>query len=94
MKTHKQYRYRIYTEDKIGMGRVNIQRIVTDCFDGFTVLGCIGEWKNKVEPSCVIEIITPKRSNDVIKSICEKINQINSQECCLITVEKIEAAYV
>lgn len=93
MKTHKQYRYRIYTEDKIGMGRYKIQKIIADCFEGFTIFGCIGVWKNKVENSCVIEIITPRRSNDIIRLICVKINQINSQECCLVTIEKIEATY-
>ncbi len=92
MKTHKQYRYRIYTEHK---NRNEIQKIVADCFDGFTMFTGIGAWKNEAEKNLTIEIITTTRYGDtIIWPICKKINQLNSQDCCLVTIEPVEIAYV
>ena len=91
MKTHKQYRYRIYTEDK---NRDKIQAIITEYFDSFTIFTSFGIWKKERENSLAIEIITKTRKHGTIERICKKIKQLNLQNCCLITIEPVEIAYV
>ncbi len=97
MKIEKQYRYRIYTEDR---GRDKIQNIVADCFDGFTMFFGVGVWENKTEKNLTIEIITTLNINEskiaraTIQTICKRINRLNSQDCCLVTIEPVEIAYV
>lgn len=90
MQTHKQYRYRVYTEDK---NRDKIQAIITGYFDSFTIFTSFGIWKKEWENSLAIEIITTDESW-VIEIICEKIKVLNSQDCCLVTIEPVEVAYV
>ncbi len=90
MKTEKQYRYRIYTEDE---NRDKIQNIVANCFDGFTMFTGIGTWKNETEKNLTIEIIT-KDFPYIIETVCKRINRLNSQDCCLVTVEPVEVAYI
>ncbi len=92
MKTEKQYRYRIYTEDK---NPATVQQIVAEYFDGFTVFFGAGIWKGKSENNLTIEIICCEPIGDVtIPTICKRINQLNSQDCCLVTVEPIETVYI
>ena len=90
MITREQSRYKIYTEDR---NRDKIRAIVADYFDGFTMFSGVGIWENKIEKNLTIEIITG-HTPDIIKAICKKINRLNSQDCCLVTVEPVEIAYV
>ena len=90
-------RIRIYTEDK---NRGAIYRIVSDCFDSFTVFNCTGFWRGQVESSVCVEILVDARKcamtgiPALIKSICARIKEENEQESVLYTIETAQAFFV
>lgn len=75
--------YRIFTEDK---NRLDVQMIVSDKFDGFTMLYGEGFYKGKPEPTLVIEIDTLNEKEEYYKviDIANQIRQINQQESVLV----------
>lgn len=88
----KMFRYRIYTEHINNHG---VRDIVSHYFTGFTMYTGMGIWKKEHEANLTIEIITNSESALVdIEVICRVINQANRQECCLVTVEKVEMFFV
>lgn len=91
MNTQDQYQYRIFTE---GKNSDAIFSLISDCFDGFTVYHGSGFWQNTIERNLTIEIITPENQHHTIKMICKQINAINNQKCCLVTIDRIEVAFV
>lgn len=90
-------RIRIYTEDK---NREAIYRIVSDCFDSFTVFNCTGFWKGQIELSMCVEILVDARKCAVtgipalIKAMCARIKDENEQESVLYTIDTTQAFFV
>jgi uncharacterized membrane-anchored protein YitT (DUF2179 family) len=71
--------YRILTENK---NRKQIIKLVSDRFDGFTVIKTQGYWKGQTERSLIIEINT--NAEWEIKEICQEIRDYNKQECVML----------
>jgi len=81
--------YRIYTEKKNVKA---ISQIVSEHFDGFTILFGRGYWEGKPEKSMVIEIITDpifqstnRLDERCINLICRKIKGLNRQDAVIFT---------
>ena len=73
--------YRIYTERK----RVKaIKEIVSRQYDGFTLTGATGYWKNTREKSLIIEVVTEGNELPTIRAIAERIKSLNNQEAVLV----------
>lgn len=85
--------YRIYTENK---NREQIEKIVSELFDGFTVIESTGYWRGQREISLIIEILDTGLVNvaERIEFIAEKIKKINDQESVLVTKHEIEELFV
>ena len=77
--------YRILTEDK---NRLDVQMIVADKFDDFTMLYGDRFYKGKPESALVIEIDTnrfnKRKECDKVIDIANQIRQINQQESVLV----------
>ncbi len=86
-----QNRYRIYTEDKNVDGLLDL---FNQYFDGFTVYRGSGYWHGEHELCLVFEIIANVIRNDDIEKICEQINKMNSQDCCLVTIEQVQTILI
>lgn len=88
----KMARFRIYTEY---VHTRHIAEIVNKYFAAYSMFSGIGHYENEKERCLVIEIITDVESALVdIEVVCREINQANRQDCCLVTVEKVEVFYV
>jgi hypothetical protein len=96
MKFEKKTRYRIYTEDVDSLAVSKIQIIVNWHFPSFTIIHSDGVYKRKKERGLIIEIITEADHKSIkkIRKICDEINRIHKQECCLVTKEVIESVVV
>ncbi len=94
MKAKKHYRYRIYTEDLLMLGRSNVKKIVNFYFANYTIFYGVGVYKGAEENNMTIEIVTEHRRDDRIKNICERINKENLQECCMATIEVVATVFI
>jgi hypothetical protein len=76
--------FRIYTERT---NENDIARIVSKHFNGFTLIPATGFWKGISEPRLIIEIDAAESpySRAQVREIAEHIQQLNNQECVLIT---------
>ena len=76
--------YRLYTEVK-NVAEVN--KLVNESFDGFTVLTGAGYWKNKLEYSMIIEILAREGEETKVSvlQLALRIKSLNSQEYVYIT---------
>jgi hypothetical protein len=93
LKTTEQQRYRIYTEN-IENGVFRVQEIVNFYFEACTVIESHGVYKGERENGLIIEIITSYRLDKRIENICDRINKLHKQECCMVTVEAIETVFI
>lgn len=82
--------YRIQTED---INRENIIAIVSQYFDGFTIIPAIGYYRGKPENSITIEIVCIHPSSDIEK-IAFEIKIANKQECVLISTIESDFRFV
>lgn len=87
----KQYCYKIYTEN---VNVTGVLKIVDKYFDGYTTYAGIGIWQGNTESSFIIEIITPRKRTCDIAAICKKINRLNKQICCLVTVDRVKTVFI
>ena len=75
--------YRLYTEDK---NRDKLIGLISESFQGFTIIEALGYWEGKPEKSLIIEIAM---ANDwSIKELTADICKMNEQTCVLVS--KIE----
>ena len=65
--------YRILTEDK---NRDEIEELIAQRFDSFTILEGVGYWQGKREKCLVIEIQIPYVSNSAKLTDCERIHAL------------------
>ena len=93
MKTKKHYRYRIYTEDILN-GVRRIECIVGRYFPAFTVIETHGVYKYARENGLIVEIISEHEHNNRIEKICKDINKEHKQECCMVTIEEVQAVFI
>ncbi len=91
MKTKKHYRYRIYTENRLSS---IVAKMVGRYFGGFSVIYGTGVWQNKVEKCMIIEIVTECSERCKIGAICYRINKLNHQKCCMVTIEEVQAVFI
>lgn len=74
--------YRIYTQRK------NVKWIasmVSEYFNGFTILKGTGYWRGQKEKSLIIEIATDSAAAEHhVHEICQKINGYNRQNCVMV----------
>jgi len=80
--------YRILTENK---NQEKIAEIISQYFDGFTLIEATGYYKGKQEKSLVIEIdiggtkySARAAARSKIADICTDIRNLNQQECVLL----------
>lgn len=85
------YRYRIYTENRLSS---IVAKIVQRYFKEFSVFYGTGVWLGTTEKSMIIEILMPKNRMVDVEVICHKINRMNHQECCLITVDRVKTTFI
>jgi len=71
--------YRICTEDK---NRDKVERIVTGCFPGFTIIEAKGYWEGVREDSLVIELVT--EDEERVNIVATRIKVVNEQQAVLI----------
>jgi hypothetical protein len=97
MQFEKKIRYRIYTEN-VHLAVMKIQIVVNWYFPASTIIHADGVYKQKKEKALIIEIISESgmesESDDRVEKICWEINKIHDQECCMVTKEKIEMAFI
>ena len=74
--------YRIYTEN---INKHTIEKLVSDFYDGYTIIEAKGYWQSKKERSLIIEILTDGEYEEtIINSIAVQIKKINSQQGVLV----------
>ena len=73
--------YRLYTEKK-----PNIEKLVYEYFENFTILSGTGYYKGTKEDSVIIEIIGSPEDDCSIESLRLLIQEKNNQECVLKTI--------
>jgi truncated hemoglobin YjbI len=78
--------YRIFTED-VKENHDKLTELITQFYEGFTILKGQGYWRLQPENSLVIEIVTIDEDAKV-KTLAAAIRDANNQECVL--VQKIE----
>lgn len=83
--------FRIQTEDK---NRESIEELISDFFDGFTILSGTGYWKSDKEDTLVIEVIGPEDIRANIEHCADIIRKSNNQECVLVTEQPITTKFV
>jgi len=71
--------YRIYTERK-----PNVGEIVSQYFDGFTLIPTEGYWKGKREESVIVEVIASGPMRQKVREMAETLKEINGQESVLV----------
>ena len=79
--------YRIYTENK---NKADVVKLVSEQFEGFTVIEAEGYWRGQPEASLIIEIVgaTPRLANEqdsIISALAQRIRDHNKQETVLVT---------
>ncbi len=79
-------RFRIYTEY---VHTRHVAEIVSKYFADYSMFSGIGHYGDKKERCLVIEIIDSAVKLVDVVTICQKINTVNHQECCLITSEQV-----
>ena len=85
-------RFRIYTE-YVNMHHVN--PILKSHFKSFSLFHGVGVWEGQEERCLVFEVIAESGTGESeVVEACREINTINHQQCCLITVEQIEAKII
>lgn len=83
--------YKIITED---LNREKIFDLIKYHFDGFTIQGQLGYWENKIENSVCFVIIAPKTDRELVHLIARQIQDLNSQECVLVTETPITVKFI
>ena len=84
--------YRILTEDK---NKAQVMEIVSEFFDGYTVLSAVGVWNRQVEASMIIEIDSNGlHDGKSVEEIARRIKVLNKQEAVLIQRIKSRALLV
>ena len=84
--------YRILTEDK---NKALVMEIVSEFFDGYTVLSAVGVWNRQVEASMIIEIDSNGlHDGKSVEEIARRIKALNKQEAVLIQRIKSRALLV
>ena len=85
--------YRIFTEHK---NYADILTIITQHFDGFTLIPATGLWQFEEEKSLIIEIEAEDNVLilDNVLKIIEAIKFLNTQESVLLQQIKTEATFV
>ncbi len=73
--------YRIYTENK---NQKTIEKIITNYFDGFTIIKGQGFWKGQKENSLIIEIEVQVDEVEKVDQIAEDIKHANNQQAVII----------
>lgn len=73
--------FRIYTEDK---NRPEVERIVTEQFDGFTLIGAAGYWQGEREQSLIVEIVAPINDAPKVFTVASAIKRANKQQAVLV----------
>ena len=71
--------YRILTERK---NKEEVAAIMTQHFDGFTLLEGVGYWERRAEPSLIVEVETDKQ--ETVTRAALAIKQHNAQEAVMI----------
>ncbi len=74
--------YRIYTEDS--NFRPEIVKLISDEFDGFTLLSGVGYWRGRPEQSLVIEIIAEYSDKSKVLRLAADIKLVSKQESVLV----------
>jgi hypothetical protein len=78
--------YRIFTED-VQENHDKLTELITQFYEGFTIVRAAGYWRLQPENSLIIEIITVDEDAKV-KALAAAIRDANNQECVL--VQRIE----
>lgn len=80
--------YRLFTENK---NYEQVKKLVSDLFDGFTIIKADGIWQGESEHSLIIEIEvnSPVAFYRKIESLCYAIKKLNQQD--KILVQRIES---
>jgi len=74
--------YRIYTEN---INKHAIEKLVSDFYDGYTIIEATGYWQSKKEKSLIIEILVyGEHEETIINAIAVQIKKINSQQGVLV----------
>ena len=83
--------YRIYTENK---NKELVEQVVSEYFDGFTIIESIGYWKSTKESSLIIEIICLPKDDLKIYRLAEDIKLLNHQTSVLVTCANVDSQLV
>jgi len=78
--------YRICTENK---DYNSIRDLVSERFEGFTIIKAIGFWNRQKEHSLIIEIVTPSgmgdgATRDKVEHLAYAIRKLNDQDAILV----------
>lgn len=83
--------YRILTEQK---NLPNVIKIVSEHFDGFTLIKGKGYWQRVAENSLIIEIDACNKLIDVIRQTAEEIRDYNKQQCVMVQCIESKVLFV
>ncbi len=88
----KKIRYRLYTEY---VHTRHVAEIVSKYFADYSMFSGIGHYNGDKERCLVIEIISLREYDEKnVISICQEINTVNDQTCCLVTSEQIDVMII
>ncbi len=76
--------YRIFTEDKGDAERMDVIKLVSGVFEGFTVLKGAGVWRGSLEASLIVEIEAPAVKSSLVALLAEDIRRALCQEAVMV----------
>jgi uncharacterized membrane-anchored protein YitT (DUF2179 family) len=82
-------KYSIYTENK---NKELIEQVISEYFDGFTIIESVGYWKGTKESGLIIEIICS--DNMAVYRLAEDIKTLNKQESVLVTWTNVDSQFI
>ena len=83
-KTEQVVIYRIYTEEKHDV-RLELEKLISEYFDGFSINSGVGFWKGRRELSTIIELIGDYPDKSKVLKLAAEIKILGNQESVLVT---------
>ena len=85
--------YRIFTENKKPR---QVEQLVSQVFDGFTLVKTCGFWKGKPERGLLIEIdAVGDEKRDAVFKLAEALGALNDQESVMVqTIKDVHTIFI
>lgn len=84
-------KYTIHTE---AVNLASIKEQLNKYFEGYTLMIADGAYKGQADKALKIEVLNSENIDPLVKGFCQKIRDINNQECVLLVKELVQADFI